>query len=293
MLLMVTRLCETLGVEATVRLNSLGDRESRACYRDSLIQYLKSRMGELCESCQGRVVVNPLRVLDCKRPQCQAVVADAPDILDSLSRPARAYFNEVQRLLETARLPYVRDPRLVRGLDYYTGTVFELVASGLGAQNAILGGGRYDGLVSELGGPPTPAVGFAAGIERLCLVVAPRLGGPPSQFGGPHLYIAPMPGAETRALALADEVRKQGPWRVEVDVSGGRLKQQLRRADRAGARYALVIGEDELGTGTGKLKDLRAGLHQDGALGMVELQGEALARALAAQTEAFPTGARR
>ena len=286
MIIMLTRLCAALGLTGvSVRVNSLGDPESRAAYRTILQQYLGAHTGELCEACQRRALTNPLRVLDCKRPPCRAVAEKAPDIAGAFSPAASAHFAAVQRLLESARIAYVRDPRLVRGLDYYTGTIFEFASGELGAQDAILGGGRYDDLVAQLGGPPTQAVGFAAGIERLALLAASRLSASEvAQAGGPHLYIAAMPGAEVRALELAEQIRVAGPYRVEVDVTGKGLKPQMKRADRAGARFALVLGEDELTSGRGKLKDLRTDLHQSGALAMVELSGVAIAGALQAAT---------
>jgi len=174
----------------------------------------------------------------------------------SLSPAAAAHFAAVAELLATLQIPCVRDSRLVRGLDYYTGTLFELTTTALGAQDAVLGGGRYDNLVAELGGAPTPAVGFAAGVERLALLVAtrPRF----AERQGPELFIVPMQGEPplvARALALAAELRGLGR-RVEVDVAGGKLKAQMRRADKSGAHLALVLGGDELAKGRAQLKHL-------------------------------------
>jgi histidyl-tRNA synthetase len=290
---MLTRMCDALGLAGiNVRVNSLGDPESRTAYRGVLQAYLQTRMGELCEPCQRRATTNPLRVLDCKRPGCREVAAKAPDIVSSFTPVAQAYFAKVQELLDQAGVPFVRDPRLVRGLDYYTGTIFEFTSGALGAQDAILGGGRYDNLINELGGPPTPAIGFAAGVERLALVAA-QSAGDLATTGGPHLYIAPMSGAEGRALSLADEVRAAGPFIVEVDVTGKGLKQQLKRADRAGARFAIVLGENELASNQAQLKDLRADLHQGGALATVELSGVALAAALGPAAASSLRGATR
>lgn len=293
LVIMLTRMCDAIGLAGVnVRVNSLGDPESRAAYRTVLQAYLQTHVGELCEACQRRAVTNPLRVLDCKRPGCREVAARAPDIISAFTPSAQAYFAKVQELLDQAGVPFVRDPRLVRGLDYYTGTIFEFTSGALGSQDAILGGGRYDNLVAELGGPPTPAVGFAAGIERLALVAAKGVTDT-ATLGGPHLYIAPMPGAESRALSLADEVRAAGAFIVEVDVSGKGLKQQLKRADRAGARYAIVLGENELASNQVNLKDLRADLHQGGALATVELSGVALASALGPTASSSVRGATR
>lgn len=259
MLMMLYRLCQRLGiVDAHVRLNSLGDDASRQRYRDALRSYLSTRRDALCESCQHRMDHNPLRVLDCKREGCRAVVQDAPDIIDVLSDDARVHFDCVQQWIGDAGIGFTRDKHLVRGLDYYTGTIFEFTSGALGSQDAILGGGRYDRLVQELGGPATPAVGFAAGVERLALLISQREG---VLKGGPHLYVVPMAGAESAAFRLADGVRANNAavWRVEVDVSGGKLKQQMRRADKLGSHAVLVLGEDELNTGHGRIKILRTG----------------------------------
>jgi histidyl-tRNA synthetase len=272
---LVWALTRALGIDGvTVRLNTLGDPPSRAAYREALQGFLRGRKSELCDSCAERIETNPLRVLDCKRPQCREVVKAAPDIAASLSPEARGHFDAVQQLLEAQRVPYTRDSHLVRGLDYYTGTLFELTTTALGAQDAILGGGRYDNLVQELGGAPTPSIGFAAGVERLALVLSEKEKAP---WSGPHLYIVPMGGAETKALTLAAETRAEGPWRVEVDVSGGKLKQQMKRADRSGALLALVLGESELTAGQAKLKDLLAATETP----LVELTGSALCAAIA------------
>jgi histidyl-tRNA synthetase len=284
MLILLVRLCERLGLNGVaVRLNSLGDESSRAAYRDVLRDYLRGARDQLCESCKARLEANPLRVLDCKREGCRAVAAAAPDILGSLTPASRAHFDAVQELASAAGVPFERDSRLVRGLDYYTGTIFEFTTRALGAQDAILGGGRYDELVQQLGGPATPAIGFAAGIERLALLLAQTEAGKALLGSGPHLYIVPMPGAESRALLLAEELRQRrhrggpGGYRVEVDVSGAKLKQQMRRADKVGATTALVLGENELQSGRGALKLLRAATESQR---QVDLSGSALAAAL-------------
>ncbi|MBN1961374.1 MAG: histidine--tRNA ligase [Deltaproteobacteria bacterium] len=287
MIIMLARLCEALGLDQVgIRVNSLGDNESRIAYRETLTKYLSTHQNELCEACQRRSNSNPLRVLDCKRTSCKAIAENAPDIMQSFSKTAQQHFEQVLDLLANNRIEYQRDPRLVRGLDYYTGTIFEFTSKALGAQDALLGGGRYDRLVNELGGPDIPAIGFAAGIERLTLAVAEKAAKDRIQtLDGPHLYIASMPGAEKLALSLGDAVRSQRRHLVEVDVSGKGLKAQLKRADRAGARFALVLGEDELVSGKAKLKDLRSDLHPtEGLATMVELNGKALVAALDAVT---------
>lgn len=256
LVIMVWDLCQQWGVTGvTPKLNTLGDADSRVRYRDRLSAYLRARHGELCEPCQTRIDTNPLRSLDCKR--CGGVIADAPVITESLTDSAAGYFDDVMRMVEAAGVPAVRAPRLVRGLDYYTGVLFEFTTEALGAQDAVLGGGRYDSLVESLGGQPTPATGFAAGIERIALIVADKVltRGP----YGPDLYVIPMGGALTQAMALATDLRKCGR-RIEVDVAGGKLKQQMRRADRAQARTALVLGADELSLGSVRLKILATGV---------------------------------
>ncbi len=252
MLQLVWRLCDELGLrDVTMRINTLGDDESRRAYRERLRGYFHAHAEALCESCRERIETNPLRILDCKRPSCREVTAGAPDIFEVLSPASRGHFDEVCKLLGELGVPYGRDRQLVRGLDYYTGTTFELTTTQLGAQDALLGGGRYDNLVQELGGPPTPAIGFAAGVERIALLLAEKIA-----RVTPDLYLIPMTGLAGPALRLADALRREGGWRVEVDVSGQRLKQQMRRADRLGAKCALVLGEQEVASGHGKLKHL-------------------------------------
>lgn len=257
MVLMVDQMCRRLGLrDLGIRLNTLGDPASRQAYRVTLQAFLQERRASLCDSCQGRLDSNPLRVLDCKRESCRATVDAAPDILQSLTPEATAHFAKVEGLLRDGGLTYRRDRRLVRGLDYYTGLIFEFTTGALGAQDAILGGGRYDNFVHDLGGPATPAIGFAAGVERLALLLTQTVD---AARHGAHLYIAPMEeSCVGPAFALANAVRAAGAWRVEVDVSLGRLKAQMRRADRSGARSALVLGVNELQSKRGKLKDLSA-----------------------------------
>lgn len=256
MLMMLWEWIQGMGLSGVkLRLNTLGDGASRSAYRDNLINYFEPLREQLCESCAGRLHSNPLRVLDCKRPQCAQLVSDSPDILDSLTDSARSHFRQVEELLQEASVPYDRDRRLVRGLDYYTGTIFEFTTGQLGAQDAILGGGRYDELVGELGGSETAALGFAAGVERLALL----LENSKTFSDGPDLYIIPMGPLERAAFELASDIRSAGVLKIGVDVGGGKVKQQFKRADRSGARFALVLGEDELSSGVGKFKDLQTG----------------------------------
>jgi histidyl-tRNA synthetase len=250
MLLLLTELCTRLELAGvSLHVNTLGDAESRAHYRATLLDYLQRRQGELCETCRGRLEQNPLRTLDCKR--CKTLCGDAPALTDSLSAAAAARWQQTLGLLAECGVAAAADPHLVRGLDYYTGLLFEFRTDQLGAQDTLIGGGRYDGLVRELGGPDVPAIGFAAGMERIALL---RACGAPRR---PLLFLCPMPGFDAVAFSLA--ARWRAHLAVVVDVGGGKLKQQLRRADRSGATWALVIGEDEAARGAGTIKNLATG----------------------------------
>ncbi len=259
MLLMLKEFLGNLGLSETrLRLNSLGDEESRRAYREALVTYFREHEDALSEEGRGLIDVNPLRILDSKRPADRAVCEKAPDILDSLSDSARTHFETVQRGLSELGVEFERDSRLVRGLDYYTGTIFEFTTSQLGAQDAILGGGRYDGLVEELGGPAVPAIGFAAGVERLALLIASQ-----RKTERTGLYIAPCSAASISCLKLGSALRQRGITKVELDVLGGRLKQQLKRADRSGVRWLVIVGENEFESGNVLLKDLESGEQQE------------------------------
>jgi histidyl-tRNA synthetase len=243
---------EAAGVtEGELVLNSLGDAECRPAYRQALEAFGRARVDALCEACRRRVERNPLRLLDCKEESCRRVMADAPSVADHLCDPCRRHFAEVERLLAAAGVPYVRNPRLVRGLDYYVRTAFEVTAPGLGAQNAVGGGGRYDGLVADLGGPPLAGVGFAIGLERLVMAA-----GEGADAARPELYVIPLAaGAAEAAFRLARTLRRAGV-RLELEAAGRSAKSAMRRADKLGARYAVLIGEDELGAGRATVRDL-------------------------------------
>ncbi len=260
----------------TLELNSLGDSDCRPRYVAALIDALKERAGDLCPECQRRLETNPLRVLDCKNAQCQAVCASAPTIDGFLCDPCRDHFARVRQLLDAIGIAYTVNPRIVRGLDYYTRTVFEFVShetgeGGLGSQSTVCAGGRYDGLIQSLGGPATPAVGFAAGLDRLALLAARRAQAIP----GPELFIAPMgEAAILKALQLAASLRRRGVF-VDQDLRGGGLKSQLRRADKVGARFTLVLGDSELDSGKAALKRMA-----DGETREIALDADAIAAAL-------------
>jgi histidyl-tRNA synthetase len=245
-----------------VTLNSLGEPEERAAYREALLAYLSARRDQLDDDSRRRLELNPLRVLDSKSPEVQAVVAGAPVLLDHLGEASRARFARVRELLTKLGVGHDVDPRLVRGLDYYTGTIFELksAAGDLGTQNTLCGGGRYDRLVESLGGPRTPALGFAIGIERTLLALTD-----PAESYQPKLavFVAPLdPVALEFALPLAHALRRGGV-RTEIDHRGGKVGALLKRADKLGARLAVIVGENEIKSGKLTVKDLATGTQQE------------------------------
>jgi histidyl-tRNA synthetase len=251
------RWLSALGIPFAMHVNTLGDATCRPAFRAALQEYLRAHLGELCEECKRRVETNPIRVLDCKNPGCQKVAAGAPQMETFLCDPCRAHFGELLQGLARLSVPFVVDPKLVRGLDYYTRTTYEAIATeGLGAQSTVAGGGRYDGLMRELGGPDVPGVGFASGVERLALLVAAA---GRERAVRPVVFFAPLgPAEEMRADELAQELRAAG-IAAEVSFRRSNPGNQLKRADALGARFALVLGEQELSTGKAKLKELKTG----------------------------------
>lgn len=224
-----------------IEINSIGCSECRPVYRSRLIEFFSSRISAFCSDCQRRFEKNPLRLLDCKVPQCIKAREDAPSILDSLCENCKAHFNRVISYLDYMGISFSVTPTLVRGLDYYTRTIFEIKSESLGAQNAIAAGGRYDNLVEEFGGPPTPAIGFAIGMERLVSLLKIEK----AEEKLPDCYIAFIgEEAERLSLRMGEGLRQKGFW-IEIGT-GGSLKSQLRKADRLKARYALIIGEEEI-----------------------------------------------
>ncbi|HXQ22290.1 MAG TPA: histidine--tRNA ligase [Candidatus Acidoferrales bacterium] len=239
---------------AQIELNSLGDGACRPAYRAALQAFGEAHRADLCENCQRRLERNPLRLLDCKDHDCHAATKDAPLMIDHLCGPCRAHFDAVRGFLTREGLEPRLNPRMVRGLDYYCRTAFEVVAEGLGAQNAVGGGGRYDGLVKALGGPDTPGIGFALGVERLILSMA-EAGATPLR---PEVFIAPLgAAAESEAIHLAHRWRRAGV-RVEMTGGGKSLKSQMRMADKSGARYVVILGEDELAVRALTVRDMTA-----------------------------------
>ncbi len=253
-----------LSGSVTLELSSLGDGECKPAYKSMLTDYFNGHKDRLCEDCQRRLGTNPLRILDCKQKTCIEISKDAPKMLDNLCESCTEHFGRVKDSLDSIGVPYEINPKIVRGLDYYTRTVFEFTTDQLGAQNAVAAGGRYDGLVKELGGPETPAVGFAMGIERIVLLHQQVV---PEGFGRRvDIYIAYL-GDEARnaAFSLAHELRSAGA-RVGADYGGKSLKSQMKRADKSGARYTIIIGEDELSRGVVKLRDMEKSSEDEIAL---------------------------
>jgi histidyl-tRNA synthetase len=262
LLVMLTQYLTSVGARDTrLELNSLGDATCRPVYRERLRTFGESHRSALCADCHRRLERNPLRLLDCKVPECRAVVADAPVMRDSLCAACRAHFDAVRALLRAERIDFDENPRLVRGLDYYCRTAFEVVSGGLGAQNAVGGGGRYDGLVAALGGPDVPGVGFALGLERLAMVTEP--GG--SAAGIVAVVLPLEERAVEPALALATRLRA-ADVSVTVEAPGRSLKALLRGADRRGARLAVILGGDELAAGRATVRDLVAHADRKDAL---------------------------
>jgi histidyl-tRNA synthetase len=252
LLVMLVRYMREVGANVRLELNSVGDAVCRPVYRERLRSFGVAHLNGLCPDCHRRLERNPLRLLDCKVEGCREIIARAPVIADSLCEGCRTHFAAVRDLLGREGVEYAVKPRLVRGLDYYCRTAFELVGDTLGAQNAVGGGGRYDGLVAALGGPDVPGVGFALGVERLAMVIE----GGTAMVADPLTFVLPL---EARALepafGLATRLRDAGLATI-VEPAGRSLKAMLRAADKAGARLALIVGEDELRSGRATVRDL-------------------------------------
>lgn len=254
---------KALGIEGsvTLKINSVGDGESRAIYRDALQKYLKPHLSELSETSQQRFQTNPLRILDSKAPNDKELVKDAPKIRECLNESSAAHYNEVLKMLESMGIPYVQDDLLVRGLDYYTHTIFEFTSDALGAQDAICGGGRYNDLVKDLGGQDVPAIGWASGIERLLLVVDALH--PLETKTGLDLFLI-VQGDDLRPEAprLVNEWRGAG-LRCDLDTLRRSMKAQMREANRQESRFVAILGEDEYGRGVVQLKDFKSGEQEE------------------------------
>jgi histidyl-tRNA synthetase len=245
-------------------VNSIGCEQCRPDYKSAIRDFFSSKTKKLCPDCKRRIDVNPLRILDCKVDTCKKLKKGAPRVTDSLCGACEDHFNELLSLLELLKVPYVINPEMVRGLDYYTRTTFEITSKKLGAQNAVAAGGRYDRLVEDFGGPPTPAIGFAIGMERIKKLIKSST---KQENPAPKVFIATLgTRADKDALVIAGRLREKGTW-VEVGYGGSSLKSQLRRADRLSARYVLIIGDDEISSGIVKWKKL-----SDGTQGEISFQ---------------------
>ncbi|TYA84510.1 histidine--tRNA ligase [Vibrio cholerae] len=261
LIMMTARLWRELGIAQHVclELNSIGSLEARANYRTALIDYLEQYQNVLDEDCKRRMYTNPLRVLDSKNPDVQAILGDAPQLSDYLDAESKQHFAGLCELLDAAGIEYTVNQRLVRGLDYYNRTVFEWITESLGSQGTVCGGGRYDGLVEQLGGKPTPAVGFAMGLERLVLMME-TLGNTDVRRSVDVYMVTAGEGTMMAGMKLAEQLREQVPGlRVMTHFGGGNFKKQFKRADKVGAAIALVLGEDEVAAQTVVVKDLAGG----------------------------------
>ena len=261
-ILLTARLWKELDLldQVTLELNTLGDADDRARFREALVAFLREHFERLDEDSRNRVERNPLRVLDSKDPGTREVLENAPRLMDYLGDESRAHFDGLRALLDAAGIDYLINPNIVRGLDYYGRTVFEWTTDALGAQGTVCAGGRYDGLVEQLGGKPTPAVGFAMGIERLILLLEQQGMELPPPVA---LYITAMGDVQANALALAERLRDALPGvGVQCHCGGGGFKSQMKKADRSGARYALILGEDEVASGQVTVKPLREQIEQ-------------------------------
>lgn len=258
LILMTARLWQRLGIQRlTLNINSLGTPQSRQVYRDTLRQYFSAHREQLDDDSLRRLDGNPLRILDTKNPAMAELVSKAPLLTDYLDEESAAHFRTLRQHLDAVGISYVVNPRLVRGLDYYTRTVFEWVTTELGSQDAVCSGGRYDGLVAQLGGEPTPAMGWALGEERIIGLM--QVQGVQVQNQQPDVYVALVgERAEAAGLALVEQLRNQlNGRRVETNCGGGSFKSQLKRADKSGARYAVILGDSETELKVAGLKDLR------------------------------------
>ncbi len=269
LLALLTTFLTEIGLgDLVINLNSLGCPQCRPAYRARLVEYFSAREAELCPDCRRRLHLNPLRIIDCKVESCRSLVVGAPRMLDQLCGACTDHFATLQRLLDVLKLKYEINPNLVRGLDYYTRTAFEVLSSDLGAQSAVAGGGRYDGLCAELGGEDIPGIGFAVGLERLVLLLREKAG---RLTPGPDYYLAVLHAeALDPAFRLAESLRAKG-LRVAADWSAGSLKSRLKRADKAGAAKVVMIGEDELRKKEATVRDLAS--HEQAPLDLTPYLG--------------------
>ena len=244
--------------DISLEINSIGCPECRKHYHEALLKYFNEKKGDLCETCLSRLERNPMRILDCKSPVCSAIAADAPVVIDFLCEECETHFGKVKSYLDAMDIPYTVNPHIVRGLDYYTKTVFEFVSGSIGAQGTVCGGGRYDGLISELGGNPLPACGFGMGLERLSMLLAAQNKELPTD-PRPYLYIAPAsPEQGPLAMKLINDLRYEGISAL-TDLGERSLKAQMKYANKKNAMYTAVLGEEEAAKGTVNVKNMDNG----------------------------------
>ena len=253
-----------------LHLNSIGCKNCRPNYRSALVDHFGCQKDKLCDTCKSRLEKNPLRLLDCKNPDCAKIASEAPKTVDHLCEECAGKFDMLCKALDAMKIEYVVDPSIVRGLDYYTGAVFEFVAEGIGAQSTVCGGGRYDGLVESLGGPKLSGIGFGMGITRLILAMR-ELGIADVEIPTPDLYIAALgERATVEALAITERLRREGRY-VECDIVGRSLKAQMKYANKIGAKYTLIIGDSEIDEGKAQLKNMSDGTQTEVELGSFTL----------------------
>lgn len=255
-----------LGVkDLNLEINSIGCPTCRAEYHKALKEYFSSRKDELCDTCKDRLERNPMRILDCKSPVCSEIAKDAPVVLDYLCDECKEHFDAVKKYLEAENIEYTINPKIVRGLDYYTKTVFEFVSNSIGAQGTVAGGGRYDGLIEELGGQKTPSLGFGMGLERLMLLMEAQ-GCEFPESEKPDLFIVALGDkAVLKAVEIAKDMRAEG-FSCQYDLNGRGLRAQMKYADKLKAKYTIVLGDNEIDEGTAKLKDMKSGEETEIAL---------------------------
>lgn len=256
-IVLAVEILKTLGLrDLQLKINTVGCPKCRPVYRKMLQDYFRPHFDELCPLCQSRFDRNPMRILDCKNPKCHALAEGAPKLLDCLDDDCKAHFEKVQEYLKAVGISYEIDPTLVRGLDYYTRTAFEIQYPPLGAQSAVCGGGRYDGLVEEVGGPATPGIGFAMGLERLILALESQHLLPTFDESLEVFVVAPKEDTETLAFRMVTELREAG-LKAALDYKQGSMKSQMKAANRRNARYVVILGEEELGRGCVTVRDMR------------------------------------
>ena len=257
---LASKVLHKIGVGTSLHINSIGCPKCRPLYRQALVDYFEGKKEELCPTCRERLKTNPLRILDCKSPICSEIAAGAPKTIDYLCEDCGAHFDALQKSLTALEIPFTVDPKIVRGLDYYVRTVFEFISEDIGAQSTVCGGGRYDGLVEQLDGPKLCGIGFGMGLTRLALALKTLAGEVKTTLpvnAPPVLYIAPMgEKAAVYALAAVEKLRAKGIY-AECDIASRSLKAQMKYADKIGAEYVLVVGDNELESGKALLKNMR------------------------------------